>query len=66
MKKSIFESFEPLQVSSSHSVLGGAAGDTGTTSFIQTTHGTTGLDNYADPVYNDGNRGDWEDRDACK
>ena len=40
--------------------------DTGTSEHIELTHGPSGLDNYPDPVYDDGTKGDWDDKDACK
>lgn len=63
MEKSIFSEFERLEIHDSHTIFGGH--DTGTSSFIERTHGPSGLDNYADPSYDDGEKGDWSDRDAC-
>jgi hypothetical protein len=64
MKKSIFDGFEQFQIKDCRTVEGGK--DTGTTQFIETTYGVSGLDNYADPVRNDGTKSDWSDNDACK
>lgn len=61
-----FESHE-IDVKSLNAIVGGeAGGDTGRTSHIERTQGSSGLDNYPDPVYNDGTNGDWNDKDACK
>ena len=57
--------FEELELHDSHKIFGGLTDDTGTTSHIDLTHGVTGLDIYGDPTYNDGEKGDWDDRDAC-
>lgn len=67
-----FDGFEPHEIEERKlkAVVGGEAGgggDTGDTGpFIETTNGSSGLDNYPDPVYNDGTKRDWTDKDACK
>lgn len=64
MKKSIFSDFEKLSIANNHTIVGGKE-DTGTTTYIETTYGLSGLDAYNDPQYNDVVHGDWDDRDAC-
>ena len=67
MKNNIFSNFENLEIKDKRMISGGApSDDTGTTQHIELCYGTTGLDGYSDPVYNDGTKGDWEDKDACK
>lgn len=58
-----FKAYEIKEKKLTNSIYGG---DTGTTSHITTTAGSSGLDNYKDPSYNDGTSGDWSDRDACR
>jgi len=66
MSKSIFDGFQHLKIQNSSAMMGGiGGGDTGKTQHIELTQGLSGLDNYPDPVYNDGNKGDWNDGDAC-
>lgn len=65
-----FSEFEPyeIDVKKVNAIIGGEAGgggDTGTTSNINLTQGSSGLDNFPDPTYNDGTNGDWTDKDVC-
>lgn len=59
---SVFSNFEKQEISNGKIFSGGA--DTNISSYIKITHGISGLDGYADPQYNDGTYGDYNNSDC--